>query len=112
MFLSAAVAVGMMGCNGEKQNIDNDVTVSGNETPKISIKIQSPSSENVLVTKAVGDKIAAEPDEAQLINLMFTYLKRQEPLVMKRIILSLRNIHLTHPVLLLVEPLQNSAQWI
>ena len=73
LFLTAVVAVGIMGCNGEKQNIDNDVTVSGNETPKISIKIQTPSLDNVLVTKAVGDKIAAEPDEAA-INKLNVYI--------------------------------------
>ena len=73
LFLSAVVAVGMLGCNGEKQNIDSDVTVLGNETPKISIKIQSPSLDNVLVTKAVGDNIAAEPDEAA-INKLNVYI--------------------------------------
>ncbi len=73
LFLSAVVAVGMLGCNGEKQNIDNDVTVSGNETPKISIKIQSPSLDNVLVTRAVGTTIVAEPDEAA-INKLNVYI--------------------------------------
>ena len=73
LFISAVVAVGLLGCNGEKQNIDNDVKVSGNETPKISIKIQSPSLDNVLVTRAVGDNIAAEPDEAA-INKLNVYI--------------------------------------
>ena len=73
LFISAVVAVGLLGCNGEKQNIDNDVKVSGNETPKISIKIQSSSLDNVLVTRAVGDNIAAEPDEAA-INKLNVYI--------------------------------------
>ena len=73
LFISAVVAVGLLGCNGEKQNIDNDVTVSGNETPKISIKIQSPSLDNVLVTRAVGTTIVAEPDEAA-INKLNVYI--------------------------------------
>ena len=73
LFISAVVAVGLLGCNGEKQNIDNDVTVSGNETPKISIKIQSPSLDNVLVTRALGTTIVAEPDEAA-INKLNVYI--------------------------------------
>ena len=67
--LTGFISLGMVGCTGEKSFSDTSKTEESDGFGKISISVKTPLSEKYLVTRAVGDKIAAEPDEAKVNNL-------------------------------------------
>ena len=67
--LLGTVALGLVGCTGEKLFSDTSKTEESDSFGKISISVKTPLSEKYLVTRAIGDKIAAEPDEAKVNNL-------------------------------------------
>ena len=67
--LTGFLSLGIVGCTGEKPFSDTSKTEESDSLGKISISVKTPLSEKYLVTRAVGDKIAAEPDEAKVNNL-------------------------------------------
>ena len=67
--LTGLISLGILGCTGEKPFYDTSKTEESDNLGKISISVKTPLSEKYLVTRAVGDKIAAEPDEAKVNNL-------------------------------------------
>ena len=71
--LTGLISLGILGCTGEKPFYDTSKTEESDNLGKISISVKTTLSEKYLVTRAVGDKIAAESDEAK-VNSLKVYL--------------------------------------
>ena len=71
--LTGLISLGILGCTGEKPFYDISKTEESDNLGKISISVKTTLSEKYLVTRAVGDKIAAESDEAK-VNSLKVYL--------------------------------------